>query len=147
MKKFFSDENGVIALIVAIIAPLIVGLLVLSFDGANMLLKQARLQDALREASLGANTLSSEGEKRKFIESYLKVYFNNKNINFSNISIAASKFKSKNQSGQMEDTEILNSYAEMSVPRWFSKSLIKEEATSLKAKVSLEPSKIGRAHV
>lgn len=139
MKKFFSDENGVIALIVAIIAPLIIGLLVLSFDGANMLLKQARLQDALREASLGANTLSNEGEKRKFIESYLKAYFTNKNIDFSNISITASKFKSKNQAGQMEDSEILNSYAEMSLPRWFSKTLLKEETSTLKAKVSIEP--------
>lgn len=139
MKKFFSDENGVIALIVAIIAPLIVALLVLSFDGANILLKQARLQDALREASLGANNLSNEGEKRQFIESYLKAYFNNKNINFSNISIAASKFSSKKPSGQSEDTEILNAYAEMSLPRWFSKSLLKQEATSLQANVAIEP--------
>ncbi|PAF53557.1 hypothetical protein BKH42_05075 [Helicobacter sp. 13S00482-2] len=138
MKKFLNDENGVIALIVAIIAPLIIVLLALSFDGSILLLKQARLQDALREASLGANALSEEGEKRKFIESYLKAYFN-KNIDFSNISTKTTQINTKDNKEQSNTAEIIDSYAQMSALTYFSKNLTKEKSTTLKAKVSIEP--------
>ncbi|MDO7253117.1 hypothetical protein [Helicobacter cappadocius] len=138
MKRFLADKNGAIALILAIIAPLIVALLALSFDGGNLLLKQARLQDALREAALGANTLSSEGEKRKFIESYLKVYFNNKNMNFSNISNTKTQSTKKSKE-EIDTAEIINSYAQMSLNRWFKINLTKEASTTLSAKVSIEP--------
>ncbi|PAF43364.1 TadE/TadG family type IV pilus assembly protein [Helicobacter sp. 11S03491-1] len=143
MKKIINllkQQDGIIALSVAILAPIIIGLLVIGFDTSNLLNHQARLSDALREASLGASTLKNDAEKRQYIQSYLKAYFHDKNLKFSNIKNTAQTLKKiKDQKTQEEENaEIINSYADLSIPGWFRKFIDKQNQNFAQAKISVK---------
>ncbi|PAF46964.1 hypothetical protein BKH46_05875 [Helicobacter sp. 12S02634-8] len=142
VSAFFREQRGAIAIIVAILAPLIIGLLALAFDGASMFVYQARLQDALREATLGAYALQSEGEKRLLIQNYLKSYFYNKNLKFSNIKSITETIATSTQQGA-NTQEILTTSADLLLPAWFRTQLDGISQGKLQAMVSLEPTSQG----
>lgn len=141
-KRFYNDQTGMVAITLTILFPLIIVLLALSFDGANMFLKQARLSDALREASLGANFLESENEKRNYIKNYLKAYFK-KDVDFSNITLteetlsnpARNTATSKNKS---ESIKVVTAKADISFPVWFAKIFGNREL-KVQSEASIEP--------
>lgn len=141
-KRFYNDQTGMVAITLTILFPLIIVLLALSFDGANMFLKQARLSDALREASLGANFLESEDEKRNYIKNYLKAYFK-KDVDFSNITLteetlsnpARNTATSKNKS---ESIKVVTAKADISFPVWFAKIFGNREL-KVQSEASIEP--------
>lgn len=138
-----------VAITLTILFPLIIVLLALSFDGTNMFLKQARLSDALREASLGANFLQSEDEKRNYIKNYLKAYFK-KDVDFSNITLteetlpnpsintASSDTNITNSKNKSESIKVVTTKADISFPVWFAKIFGNREL-KVQSEASIEP--------
>lgn len=149
LKNFYDNQQGIVALTLAILFPLIIILLALSLDGSNMFLKQARLSDALREASLGADLLQGQNEKRNYIESYFKAYFK-KGVDFSNITMTEGTI-SNTVNANTSDTKsltpadsgnrrIVTTQADASFSSWFSKILGNTDL-KVSSKVSIEPVK------
>lgn len=153
LKNFYDNEQGIVALTLTILFPLIIILLALSLDGSNMFLKQARLSDALREASLGADLLHGQNEKRNYIQNYFKAYFK-KGVDFSNITMTEETISNtvntntsdtKSQtSADLGNRRIVTTKADISFSSWFSKILGNTDL-KVSSKVSIEPVK--RVHI
>lgn len=130
-KTFLKNQKGAISIITAILAPVIGGLLTLSFDGANMLSNSSKLNDALREASLGASTLKDDSSRKQYVVSYLKAYFNDKNLKISDVEITKKTSHKKDKDGNKLIPDSFTYNATLKTPFWFSFNKSEEESENL----------------
>ena len=54
LARFRRDEDGAVAVVLAVALPFVIGMTSLVIDGSNLRLSQSRLQYAVDSASLGA---------------------------------------------------------------------------------------------
>ncbi|PAF43628.1 hypothetical protein BJI48_05070 [Helicobacter sp. 11S02596-1] len=139
---FFLQENGVIALIVSIISPLLVALLVMGFDISNYFRMQTRLNEALREASLGADFISNPNARETYVKNFIATYFQGQNITLDNIT----QHSNTSQIGTEKEPKtisITNYFASMKMGGWFGKFFDKNNQTMLATNATIEAHKRG----
>jgi tight adherence protein G len=92
--KLIKQEKGGLAVIFAIILPFIFSVCALVFDGSRMLMKRARLSDALNEAALVVATNSAgkgtEEERKRnadLLKSYISAYFPKDELESSSVTM------------------------------------------------------------
>jgi tight adherence protein G len=95
MNRFIRTQNGGLALIFAIMLPLIFSCCALVFGGARVLSKRARLADALNEAALviatAASTKPDDNEKAQLklmLDRYISAYLPGEPIESSSIIVS-----------------------------------------------------------
>ena len=94
---FLRLQKGGVAVIFAILLPFVFSVCALAFDGARILMKRARLADALNEAALVIATSSdgtgSEEEKKKnadLLKRYIGTYFPQDELKSSSVTMRTS---------------------------------------------------------
>lgn len=129
-QSFLKEERGVFALILALLAPLILAVIVVSFDGSKLFMKGAKLSDALREATFGASALRDKSQRKAYVLAYLRAYFNSDDTEFSNVFLTEESALVPNQKGKMEKKDMLVAYADIEFPKWFSRIIRKKSRLS-----------------
>jgi tight adherence protein G len=95
--NIIRQQKGGLALIFAVLLPFIFSVCALAFDGARILMKRARLADALNEAALviatSSNGTGSEEEKKKnadLLKRYIGAYFPQDELKSSSVTMRTS---------------------------------------------------------
>lgn len=91
---FSIQEKGGLTIISAIIFPIILSFCLLAFDGAKLITKKARLEDALTEAALAITSRDKQNanaaekiELESMLNNYISTYLPNDSIKNSHIDI------------------------------------------------------------
>lgn len=74
INNFLKDERAVVGMVFSLLTPVVGGLFYLGIDGVNLVTKQIRLDDAIREANMSISMQTDLETRNKIANQYISKY-------------------------------------------------------------------------